>query len=84
VKAGSKVAWILLAVFVAENAIGALRYLRPAVPFSAPLDKVVNHRYVLALRASGGGIDQNVLFAEIGSWRVPETSGALAGAAVSL
>ena len=55
-KALAKAGWVLLAVFAAENAIGALRYLLPVVPFAAPLDNFLHHRHVLALHALGGAL----------------------------
>jgi uncharacterized membrane protein len=56
VKTPAKIGWALLALFAAENAIGALRYLLPAVPFPAPLDNFFHHRYLLALHALGGAL----------------------------
>lgn len=56
VKATAKTGWILLAVFAGVNAIGALRYLLPAVPFPAFLDNFVHHRSLLALHAFCGAL----------------------------
>lgn len=55
-KVGTKVAWIVLALLALENGLGALRYLFPAVPFPAPIPNFLQHRYLLALHALGGGI----------------------------
>lgn len=53
---GAKVAWVLLAFLALENGLGAWRYLLPTVPFPAPLDNFLQHRYLLALHALCGGI----------------------------
>lgn len=55
-KAGAKIAWIVLALLALENSLGAFRYLLPTVPFPAPLPNFLNHRYLLALHAFGGGV----------------------------
>lgn len=55
-KIASKIGWALLGLFAITDGLGALRYSLPVVPFPAPLDNFVNHRYLLALHALGGGI----------------------------
>ena len=51
-----KVLWYLLAFFALANALGALRYLLPHVPFPAALDNVSQRRIALSLHALGGAI----------------------------
>lgn len=46
----------MLGVLAAENAIGALRYVLPHVPFPAPLDNFFHHHRLLALHASSGAL----------------------------
>ena len=48
--------WLLLALFAVVNALGALRYLLPHVPFPAELDNVSQRRIALSLHALGGAI----------------------------
>ena len=55
-KASSKAGWVVLAVFAAANAVQALRYLLPTVPFPAPLDNFFHHRVLLGLHALGGAV----------------------------
>lgn len=55
-KAASKVGWVLLGLFAITDGIGAFRYSLPVVPFPAPLDNFVNHRYLLAVHAFAGGV----------------------------
>lgn len=55
-KAASKVGWVLLGLLAITDGIGALRYALPVVPFPAPLDNLINHRYLLAGHAFAGGI----------------------------
>lgn len=52
----AKTGWVLLGVFAAVNAIGALRYLLPKVPFPALLDNFIQHRGLLTLHAFCGAI----------------------------
>jgi uncharacterized membrane protein len=56
VKLLPKLLWVLLALFALENALGALRYLLPHVPFPAELDNFTQRRVALSLHASGGAI----------------------------
>jgi hypothetical protein len=51
-----KLLWLLLALFVLMNALGALRYLLPHVPFPAELDNFRQRRTALSLHAFGGAI----------------------------
>jgi uncharacterized membrane protein len=51
-----KVLWYLLAVFALVNAVEALRYLLPHVPFPAELDNFRERRIALSLHALGGAI----------------------------
>ena len=51
-----KLLWFLLALFALENALGALRYLLPHVPFPAELDNFTHRRVALSLHALGGAI----------------------------
>jgi uncharacterized membrane protein len=51
-----KLLWILLALFAFVNALGALRYLLPHVPFPAELDNFSQRRIALSLHALGGAI----------------------------
>ncbi len=51
-----KLLWFLLALFAVVNALGALRYLLPHVPFPAELDNVSQRRIALSLHALGGAI----------------------------
>jgi hypothetical protein len=46
----------LLALFAVVNALGALRYLLPHVPFPAELDNFSQRRVALSLHALGGAI----------------------------
>jgi uncharacterized membrane protein len=46
----------MLALFAVVNALGALRYLLPHVPFPAQLDNVSQRRAALSLHAFGGAI----------------------------
>jgi hypothetical protein len=50
-----KFLWSLLALFAVVNALGALRYLLPHVPFPAELDNFSQRRIGLSLHALGGG-----------------------------
>jgi len=49
-----KLLWLILALFALENALGALCYLLPNVPFPAELDNFTQRRIVLSLHALGG------------------------------
>jgi hypothetical protein len=51
-----KVLWFLLALFALENALGALRYLLPHVPFPVEMDNFFHRRIALSLHALGGAI----------------------------
>jgi len=51
-----KLLWLILALFALENALGALRYLLPHVPFPAELDNFTQRRIALSLHALGGAI----------------------------
>jgi uncharacterized membrane protein len=51
-----KLLWLLLTLFVLMNALGALRYLLPHVPFPAELDNFRQRRTALSLHAFGGAI----------------------------
>jgi uncharacterized membrane protein len=51
-----KLLWYLLALFALVNALEALRYLLPHVPFPAPLDNFSQRRIALSLHALGGAI----------------------------
>jgi uncharacterized membrane protein len=51
-----KVLWYLLALFALVNALEALRYLLPHVPFPAELDNFRERRIGLSLHALGGAI----------------------------
>jgi len=50
------VLWYLLALFAFVNAVEALRYLLPHVPFPAELDNFRERRIALSLHALGGAI----------------------------
>ncbi|HYL62225.1 MAG TPA: DUF2306 domain-containing protein [Candidatus Methylomirabilis sp.] len=52
----AKTGWVLLGVFAGVNAISALRYSLPEVPFPASLDNFFHHRRLLALHAFCGAI----------------------------
>jgi uncharacterized membrane protein len=52
----AKVLWYLLALFALVNALEALRYLLPHVPFPAELDNFSQRRIALSLHALGGAI----------------------------
>jgi hypothetical protein len=39
-----KLLWFLLALFALENALGALRYLPPHVPFPVEMDNFIHRR----------------------------------------
>jgi len=51
-----KFLWYLLALFAFVNAVEALRYLLPHVPFPAELDNFRERRIALSLHALGGAI----------------------------
>jgi hypothetical protein len=51
-----KVLWYVLALFALVNALEALRYLLPHVPFPAELDNFSQRRIALSLHALGGAI----------------------------
>jgi hypothetical protein len=51
-----KLLWLILALFALENALGALRYLLPHVPFPAEIDNFTQRRIALSLHALGGAI----------------------------
>lgn len=51
-----KLLWLVLALFAIVNALGALRYLLPHVPFPAQLDNFNQRRVALSLHALGGAI----------------------------
>lgn len=51
-----KLGWFFLALFAFANAVMALRYLLPNVPFPSQLDNFVTHRRALELHALGGAI----------------------------
>jgi uncharacterized membrane protein len=51
-----KVLWVMLALFAVANALGALRYLLPHVPFPAELENFSQRRVALSLHALGGAI----------------------------
>jgi hypothetical protein len=48
--------WFLLALFALVNALEALRYLLPHVPFPAQIDNFTQRRIALSLHALGGAI----------------------------
>jgi len=50
-----KLLWLILALFALENALRALRYLLPRVPFPAEIDNFTQ-RITLSLQALGGAI----------------------------
>jgi hypothetical protein len=52
----AKVLWYLLVLFALVNALEALRYLLPHVPFPAALDNFSERRIGLSLHALGGAI----------------------------
>jgi uncharacterized membrane protein len=52
----SKVVWYLLAFFAVANALQALRYLLPHVPFPAEIDNFSQRRMALSLHALGGAV----------------------------
>jgi uncharacterized membrane protein len=52
----AKLAWFFLALFAFANAVLALRYLLPSVPFPAQIDNFVTRRPALAFHALGGAI----------------------------
>jgi uncharacterized membrane protein len=51
-----KLLWFLLALFAFVNALEALRYLLPHVPFPAQIDNFIHRRFALSLHALGGAI----------------------------
>ena len=51
-----KLLWLMLALFAAVNALEALRYLLPHVPFPAEIDNFIHRRLALSLHATGGAI----------------------------
>jgi hypothetical protein len=51
-----KILWYAVAVFAFVNALEALRYLLPHVPFPAQLDNFNQRRIALTLHALGGAI----------------------------
>jgi uncharacterized membrane protein len=51
-----KFLWFVLALFAFVNALEALRYLLPHVPFPAELDNFTQRRMALSLHALGGAI----------------------------
>jgi len=51
-----KILWFMLAFFALANALQALRYLLPHVPFPAALDNFSQRRIALSLHALGGAI----------------------------
>jgi len=51
-----KLLWLILALFALDNALGALRYLLPRVPFPAEIDNLTQRRIALSLQALGGAI----------------------------
>jgi uncharacterized membrane protein len=55
-KAVAKLGWFVLSLFALANAILALRYLLPKVPFPAELDNFITRRTALELHALGGAI----------------------------
>ena len=52
----TKFLWAMLALFAVVNAVGALRYLLPHVPFPVPLENFTERRVALSLHALGGAI----------------------------
>jgi hypothetical protein len=52
----TKAAWFLLALFAFVNALEALRYLLPHVPFPVEMDNFIHRRIALSLHALGGAI----------------------------
>ena len=63
-----KVLWYVLALFAFVNALEALRYLLPHVPFPAPLDNFNQRRIALSLHALGG--DAAAIRGSIARWRI--------------
>ena len=51
-----KLLWLTLALFALVNALEALRYLLPHVPFPAEIDNFTQRRIALSLHAFGGAI----------------------------
>jgi uncharacterized membrane protein len=51
-----KVLWYMLAVFALLNAVEALRYLLPHVPFPVQMENFTERRVALSLHALGGAI----------------------------
>ena len=52
----SKFLWFMLALFAFVNALEALRYLLPHVPFPVEMDNFIHRRIALSLHAMGGAI----------------------------
>ena len=52
----SKALWFLLALFAVVNAVGALRYLLPHVPFPVEMENFIQRRAALSLHALGGAV----------------------------
>ena len=48
--------WFMLALFALVNALGALRYLLPHVPFPVEMENFTQRRLALSLHALGGAI----------------------------
>jgi hypothetical protein len=48
--------WFMLALFALVNAMGALRYLLPHVPFPVEMENFTQRRLALSLHALGGAI----------------------------
>lgn len=51
-----KLLWLVLALFALVNALGALRYLLPHVPFPVEMENFRERRSALSLHALGGAI----------------------------
>jgi hypothetical protein len=56
VRLAPKALWVLLALFALVNAVGALRYLLPQVPFPSQIDNFSQGRFALTGEVWGAGI----------------------------
>ncbi|MGA9242576.1 MAG: DUF2306 domain-containing protein [Silvibacterium sp.] len=56
VRRSAKIAWFILALFSVVNALEALRYLLPHVPFPVEMENFRERRIALSLHALGGAV----------------------------
>jgi hypothetical protein len=58
VKLLPKLLWLMLALLALANALEAVRYLLPHVPFPVEMDNFIHRRIALSLHALGGWPDR--------------------------